>query len=151
MMCPLGWSVHPCPSFELIPAVHLSTVKGSPGLWKIMEMYWKIPCVIHLCVSFGNDKAKQFFSMFETETSTIHFCAKDGITWTAASSPQCPWLSVNKFISIFHPNIDSPGILLEVVQPIRKPWIVAWRTWTVLMRFFWFWLIFVWLEILIKW
>lgn len=90
MMCPLGWSVHPCPSFELIPAVHLSTVKGSPGLWKIMEMYWKIPCVIHLCVSFGNDKAKQFFP--------------------------CLKLKPAQFISV--PRMELPGLLLVVLSAL---------------------------------
>ena len=46
-------------------------------------------CDPFVCVLWQR-QGQAVFSMFETETSTIHFCAKDGITWTAASSPQCP-------------------------------------------------------------
>ena len=93
---PLSWSLGF--TFPQGPRDHL----------KVMDMYWKIPCVIHVCVLW-QWQGKAVFYMFDIESSTVQFicCAKDGITWTAASSPQCPWLSVNKFISFFHPNIDS--------------------------------------------
>lgn len=59
-------------------------------LWKIMEMYWKIPCVIHLCVSFGNDKAKQLFP--------------------------CLKLKPAQFISV--PRMELPGLLLVVLSAL---------------------------------
>lgn len=46
-------------------------------------------CDPFVCVLWQR-QGQAVVSMFETETSTIHFCAKDGITWTAASSPQRP-------------------------------------------------------------